>query len=165
MPKVTLSRVEIANAVGGIRSLLQCKDNNQQLNTALIRCKRFLKDEQELYEERMKQFQKDSQDNTIRYCKKDTQGKAITTSIDKKDSDGKTIDRMTLYNGLARGECPEYDEKMKELGNELRAFQKEVVEVEYYIVKESLLPKTGFGLETDAIYPLTDMAGKEMKDE
>ena len=164
MPKVTLSRVEIANAVGGIRSLLQCKDNKQPLNTALIRCKRFLKDEQEFYEERMKQFQADSQANTAEYCKKDAQGKAIVTSIDKKDVDGKTIDRITLYDGLARGECPEYDEKTKELETELRDFRKEKVEVEYYIIKEDLLPKNGYGAEVDAIFPLTNLCDTEQQE-
>lgn len=98
----------------------------------LIKNKARLKPLVEEYIEVRKAIQEEMQEISIEFCKKDNEGKPVTVTSSRGDA---------TYVGLERGMNPEYDEKVKELNERMKAEGESSIEFDPQPMSEDQLKK------------------------
>lgn len=127
----------------GIESILGSeKEYKFAFNYALIKTKKGIKSEVEEVVDMVNAIAKEQ--------------KALNVQYATKDDDGKPVIANNKYVGLNEGECPEYDEKSKELVEKRKAYLSEEVEVKEYKIPKSAVPATLKGKFQETITDLIE---------
>ncbi len=120
-----------------IRELQEIKKTVYEFKFSLIEIKKKIKPLVEGYADKMTVLQEEIKTLVAEYCEKDDAGKAIVL-------DGK-------YQGLHRGQQPEYDKRTVEINKEALRLQNEELEVdlEGIKIKKSILPQDMNGIQQE----------------
>lgn len=136
---------EIINLYDACTIMLKMKGNKYEFNREIAKIKREIECNYNDITEEIELIKKEFTEITLEYCTKDKDGKPIF--VEMKDNEGKVIGKM--YDGLLYGEKPEYDKRIKELGESKKMLLRKDsgVDLEYLDIK---IRKSDLPLKNDS---------------
>lgn len=131
---------EVSNLFNKIYQLQALKKTKYEFRFTLIEIKKKIKVHVEEYDEKMKVLREESQELIQEYCTKDEEDKALIVN--------------GQYQGVMKGQEPEYDKRIKEINDQTKEMMDSEIEIDFEEIKpikQTLLPKDMDGLQQEAI--------------